>query len=149
MSISSIASTTHSCSPDVQNPFAQRAQDFKALSNALQSGDLASAQQAFDAFQQNIPNNPSSQTGQNSNQTSPLGKNLQALQSALQSGDLSGAQQAFATLKQDMQSARKAHGHHHHHHSSGAGATSSTNPAPTEATADSDPSGITTIDLLA
>jgi hypothetical protein len=98
-----------------QSTFQQRAQDFKALQSALQSGDLSGAQQAFASLQQDLPG--TAQIANGSNQSNPVSKvsqDFQALQSALQSGDLATAQQAFSTLQQDLQSAHKAHHHHHH-----------------------------------
>ena len=66
----------------------QRQQNFKALGSALQSGDLAGAQQAFATITANNPaaaNNPSSPLAQ-------IGQ-------ALQSGNLAGAQQAAQTWR--------------------------------------------------
>jgi hypothetical protein len=61
----------------------QRQQNFKALGSALQSGDLAGAQQAFATI---AANNPAVA----SNPNSPLAQ----IGQALQSGNLAGAQQA-------------------------------------------------------
>ena len=76
----------------------QRRQSLEALTQALQSGNLDGAKQAYAALVQNTP-------GAGTNPNSPLAK----IGQALQSGDLAGAQTAFAAI----QSAR--HGHHHHH----------------------------------
>jgi len=73
----------------------QQRQNFNKLSQALQSGDLSAAQQAFAALSSKSPNA--------SNPNSPLAK----LGRALQSGDLNAAQQAFSSLRTG--------GHHHHH----------------------------------
>ncbi|HVT12767.1 MAG TPA: hypothetical protein VHE55_10910 [Fimbriimonadaceae bacterium] len=81
-------------------------QNFKALSSALQSGDLAGAQKAFSALQANAPKKASAQNN-------PAAKDFDALGQALQSGDLGAAQKAFATIQQDMQ-AKRAHGGHMH-----------------------------------
>jgi outer membrane protein assembly factor BamD (BamD/ComL family) len=126
-SISSVSSATNPYQTDTQNPWQQRAQDFKSLQSALQSGDLSGAQQAFASLQQNQPT--SSQTASTttaSNRNSQASNAFQALQSALGTGNLEAAQQAFSSLKQSMQSGRVAGtgGHHHHHH--GGGSASST-----------------------
>jgi hypothetical protein len=117
MNISNVASsTTGPYSPGLQPGFKQRAQDFKALSNALQSGDLSGAQQALTAFQQDVQNvSKSSPWSQLFGQNTQAGNDLKTLQNALQSGDLTGAQQAFASLKQDIQGVGHAHRGHHHH----------------------------------
>jgi ribosomal protein S20 len=119
MTVSSVSSAQNTYQTDVQSAWKQRAQDFKALQSALQSGDISSAQQAFAALQKDQQSSSqatsatsaTSATGQNSQ----LANDFQALQSALSSGDLSSAQQAFSALKQDMQGAGRT-GHHHHHH---------------------------------
>ena len=126
MSVSSINANSYPYAPAAQSVnFQQRAQDFKALQTALQSGDLSSAQQAFSALQHDMPR--LAQSANATSQTSPvsqLSQDFQSLQSALQSGDLSSAQQAFASLTQDLQSAHK--GHHHRHPGQGNSTVSST-----------------------
>jgi hypothetical protein len=74
----------------------ENAQNLKALSSSLSSGDLAGAQKAFAALTANAPKNAAAQN-------SPLGQDVSALRQALQSGDVAGSQKAFATLQQDMQ----------------------------------------------
>ncbi len=80
--------------------FQQRAQSFRALDQALQSGDLAGAQKAFAGIQQ---------PGTASKAPQGLQNDFAALSSALQSGDLSAAQKAFATLQADAKTARAQH----------------------------------------
>jgi hypothetical protein len=87
----------------------QQRQNFKDLSQALQAGDLGTAQKAFASLAANSPNA--------SNPNSPLGR----LGQALQSGDLAAAQQAFASMHA---------GGHHHHHSASAQAGSGTPATP-------------------
>ena len=70
------------------NNWQQRQQNFKALGSALQSGDLAGAQQAFASI---TANNPSA----SSNPSSPLAQ----IGQALQSGNLASAQQAAQTWR--------------------------------------------------
>ena len=67
----------------------QRQQQFKALSEALQSNNLDSAKAAYAALTKNAP------SGASGNVNSPLAQ----LGKALQSGDLAAAQQAFAALR--------------------------------------------------
>ena len=63
----------------------QRQSGLQALSSALQSGDLASAQSAYSAISANNPNISSS---------SPLGQ----IGAALQSGDIAGAQKLASSM---------------------------------------------------
>jgi ribosomal protein S20 len=129
MTVSNVSSTVNPYQPDVQSPWKQRAQDFKALQSALQSGDLSGAQQAFAAFQKDMPASAqAAQTAQANSASTPNSqgaKDFQALQSALGSGDLSGAQQAFASLQKDLQSAGSTGRRHHHHGDSASNATQS------------------------
>jgi hypothetical protein len=108
MSVATISSANNAYQT---NPYAQARQDFQNLGNALQSGNLTAAQQAFAQLQQSNPNIGQSQGTQNNSSASQA---IQNLGNALQSGDLSGARQAFAQLQQGMQAAGKGHGHHHH-----------------------------------
>ena len=97
--------------------FKQRSQDFKALSAALQSGNLADAQKAYAAFQKDVQNGTQNSTGNSTSaQPAKVTSDLQALSDALKSGDVTSAQKAFATLKKDLVALRGAHGHHGHHH---------------------------------
>lgn len=83
-------------------------QNFNQLAQALQSGNLDAAKQAFSSLSSN------SKTASDPN--SPIAK----LGQAIQTGDVNAAQQAFASLRA---------GHHHHHgadsQSSGVSSTSS------------------------
>jgi hypothetical protein len=79
-----------------------------ALANALQSGDLESAQKAFAALQPKHHHHHSGRaqsSGGDSSGSSTINSDFNALATALQSGDIAGAQQAFATLVQDAQAA--------------------------------------------
>ncbi len=102
MSVSGISSSSGLASADWQSKFQQVKADYSSLADALQSGNLSDAQQAFSTLQKDLP--PRAQAAAADSST-PLG----ALGSALQSGDLAGAQKAFAALQQARQ------GHHHHH----------------------------------
>jgi hypothetical protein len=115
MSVSPISSSSvNPYQAQLADAFQQRGQDFKALGTALQSGDLAGAQQAFAALKTDTTTIQSAQS-QPSWQNSPVSQDMKTLESALNSGDLSGAQKAFATLQQDVQAVRKSHGGHGHH----------------------------------
>jgi len=130
MTVNSISSTPNAYQPDVQSAWKQRTQDFKALQTALQSGDLAGAQQAFAALQKDKTGAAQSSTGASpSTDNSQGSKDFQALQTALSSGNLAAAQQAFTALKKDVQGAGKAGHHHHHHGGSVSGSTTPTDAA--------------------
>jgi hypothetical protein len=105
MSVSEISSST--CLNQVSSPQTNSKQLFQQLGQALKSGNLADAQQAFTALTQNAPN--SGQTGQGQ-----LSQDITTLGNALQSGDLTSAQDAFLKLQQDLKTA--GHAHHHRHH---------------------------------
>ena len=109
MSVSGVSSTEGSYQTNQQTGWQQVVNDFNQLGQALQSGSLTGAQQAFTTLQQDMQSVSQSQSsqGQSTQQQSALNQ----LGQALQSGDLSGAQQAFAALKTSQ---------HHHHHSGGA-----------------------------
>jgi hypothetical protein len=83
--------------------------NFKALDMALETGDLASAQSAFSAIQQNMPSAPNVSTQSQPTSDDAMGKAFQSLSDALGKGDLSGAQTAFS----DVANIMKAGGHHH------------------------------------
>lgn len=117
MSVNAVSSSTL-FQPQLQVP-GKRQQDLQSLSSALSSGDLAGAQKAFSAFQQDIQApaaiaDPSTQ----------LDTDMKSLGTALGSGDATAMQKAYAALQQDLASilgsggSGKAHHHHHHHKSS-------------------------------
>jgi hypothetical protein len=124
MSISSISSTTPSYQSPQQDPVRQ---SFGQLAQALQSGDLASAQAAYTTITQN---QPATGTNGTSNSSNPFQQGLAFIGTALQSGNLAGAQQALQTLQGQMKGA-----HHHHHH--GAGQSQQTAASPANSTTDS------------
>jgi hypothetical protein len=85
---------------------------FQQIALALQSGNLSSATQVFNALTQNAP-------GVSEIQKAHLTQDLGALGSALQSGNLSAAKKAYSTFKQDLQDGNSANQiRHHHHHGS-------------------------------
>jgi hypothetical protein len=96
----------------------QQRQGFNQLSQALSSGNLDAAKQAFSALSAKSPTAAA-------DPNSPLGK----LGAALQSGDVNAAQQAFAAMRS---------GHHHHHQDAAAsGSSGASSPAPQLATSGS------------
>ena len=125
MSVAGISSTSPLNPSNLQSFFQQRRSDFQQLSQALQSGDLAGAQAAFDALS-NLGQNASSSASSSTANSGPfrnskLAQDFNNLGQELQSGDLAGAQQAFATLQQDLKASR--------HHFGGRSGQNS-NPAP-------------------
>lgn len=106
-SVSSVGGNSYYLNQTAQS---QRASDFKALEQALNSGDLAGAQKAYSTIQQNAPD----KSGNN-----PFSTDFNAVGQALSSGDLGTAQSAFAKLQQDMQQSGGVKSHHHHHNSQG------------------------------
>lgn len=146
MSVSSIGSTTGISQQQWRSSVRQARQDFDQLFQAMQSGDLSGAQQAYSALQQLQPNSNSTSSTTTAASTSTdstasatsaaasatdaaatsstatagntIASDWSALGQALQSGSLSSAQSAFSQLEQDLQSSAQAQGagHHHHHH---------------------------------
>jgi hypothetical protein len=101
----------------------ERQKDFNQLADALKSGDLSSAQQAFSAWQQLFATSSSNsqtqtQTVQQGTVQNPVTADISALGQALQSGDLTTAQTDFTQLQKDIQALGK--GHHHHHYKASA-----------------------------
>ena len=76
----------------------------QALQQALNSGDLAGAQQAFAQFKQDFHAAHDGHSLYQTGVSDTLKQDLQQLQTALKSGDLAGAQQAFAQFKSDFKS---------------------------------------------
>lgn len=99
--MSTAAVSSSSLYQELQAYFQQRSSDLQQLGQALQNGDLATAQQEFNAIQtlaQSGPfaNGEAFRAGQRQQDFAALGQ-------ALQSGDLTGAQQAFAQLESTPQ----------------------------------------------
>jgi len=95
MSVSAISS--NSISQGLQSYFQQRQTDLKQLGKALQSGDLAGAQQAYNAIvalRQNGPSPTAAAFLRPARQA-----DFASIGQALQSGDLAGARQAFPKLQ--------------------------------------------------
>jgi len=86
---------------ELQSFFQSRQTDVKQLGSALQSGNLAAAQQAYTTLASLGQNGPFANS-------EPFGKtthaqSFEAIGTALQAGDLAGAQAAFAALKSNIQ----------------------------------------------
>ena len=124
MTVSGISTSTDlNQTSSTQTKFKQVKNDYQLLGQALQSGDLNAAQQAFAALQQLIPNLSSgsqAQNGQQGSSQNPLLTDLNTIGKALQSGDLSAAKSAFAKLQQDVQSVSSKGPHHRPHKTGGA-----------------------------
>jgi hypothetical protein len=96
-----------------QNTNQQQRTEFQQLTQALQSGDLITAQQAFSAL-----TNSATSSGL---QSVRLSQGLNALGSALQSGNLTGAQNAYSSVQQSLQNSAPTVAHHHRAHHGGGG----------------------------
>jgi RNA polymerase-interacting CarD/CdnL/TRCF family regulator len=94
LDISSIGFGTTSM--DIQSPWKERKQNWENLGNALNSGDMASALQAFAAVQQDL-HKIQQRRGRGPQQ---FEQNIQNLQEALSSGEITAAQQVFSTIRQ-------------------------------------------------
>jgi len=130
MSVTSISGTDPNQGLDPQNGAGKKIRDdFQQLQQALSSGDLDQAKQAFSTLQSDLPGGATSSN-------SPLGKALGAIGDALNSGDVNGAQQAFAALQQQQRQGGVG-GHHHHHHHKASGTDGSTSSSSTSTSTDS------------
>jgi hypothetical protein len=95
--MSTAAVSGNSIYQQLQSFYQQRQADVKELGQALKSGDLAGAQQAFNALQTLGQSGPFASADPFSNHQRE--QDFAAIGQALQSGDLAGAQQAFAALQ--------------------------------------------------
>lgn len=95
--MSTAAVSTSSIYQELQTFFQQRGSDLQQLGQALQSGDLAGAQQEFSAIQSLGQSGPFASG--DAFKSSQREQDFAAIGQALQSGDLAGAQQAFAQLQ--------------------------------------------------
>src|SRR5690349_11494920 len=123
MSITSVSSNAAAYQPPQQNGMRQ---NFQQLTQAIQSGDLSSAQTAYASLIQALPNQGANAANGAAGQNNPFQQAIQSIGSALQSGNISGAQQALQAFQSQMKGAH--HGHHHHGQTQQAG-TSSTPPS--------------------
>lgn len=105
MSISAISGSNTLTQPNnLQSLNQQQSTEFQQLTQALQSGNLSSAQQVLSALTGN--------TATSGLQSLQLTHDLNKLGSALQSGNLSSARQAYSTIQQNLQSTHPLTAHH-------------------------------------
>ena len=100
--------TTDPAIDQMRSEIKENSQDFKGLKNALNSNDLAGANQAFTTLQQNIQTASQAAGGKSPFSSSPIGQDFQALGDALKTGNLSAAKEAFGAFKQDIKTAGRA-----------------------------------------
>jgi hypothetical protein len=97
---------------DVQNTNQKQRTEFQQLTQALQSGNLTNAQQAFGALTKSATSSGF--------QGIQLTQDLNRLGSALRSGDLTGARDAYSSVQQGLQNSNSMTAHHHRpHHGAG------------------------------
>jgi len=104
--MSTAAVSSNSLYQQLQSFYQQRQADVKQLGQALQSGDLAGAQQAFNAIQTLGQSGPFANADPFRNNQRE--QDFAVIGQALQSGDLAGAQQAFAALQSTFHNQRQA-----------------------------------------
>ena len=136
MSTNSISSVTPAYPPPAQNGAQQ---NFQALAQAVQAGNLSGAQQGLQTMQQGMKSHHAQQayatltqsmpqSGASANgAVNPFQQAIASIGGALQSGDVSGAQQGLQTMQQGM----KSHHGHRHHAAPEQGASSPATPAST------------------
>jgi len=132
MSVTNISSLTSSSQTNLKALRQQGEEDFAQLFQAMQAGNLASAQQAYGALQQWQSNFTTTDTSSSTGSSTSTGttttadstssasnavlNDWNALGQALQSGNLSSAQSAFSSLESDAATAAsQIQGRHHHH----------------------------------
>lgn len=104
--MSTAALSSASLYQELQSFYQQRSSDLQQLGKALQSGDLAGAQQEYQALQTLGQSGPFA-SGDPFKMTQRE-QDFEAVGQALQSGDLAGAQQAFAQLQNSFRRAEPA-----------------------------------------
>jgi hypothetical protein len=112
MSISAISSSNALNQADIlQNTNQRQRTEFQQLTQALQSGNLTNARQAFSVLA-----NSATSSGMQSVQ---LTQDPNKLGAALQSGDVSSARQAYSSVQQNLQNSNPLAAHHHRAHHGG------------------------------
>jgi len=104
--MSTAAVSSSSLYQQLQWYFQTRQSDVQQLGQALQSGDLAGAQKAYNAIAQLGQNGPFAHG--DAFRVSQREQDFNAIGQALQAGDLAGAQQAFTTLQNTFHSHQSA-----------------------------------------
>jgi len=124
MSVSGVSANSTSNFYQTSNPTKDARNAFKTMADAIRSGDLQGAQNAYASLAQLLDAGQQSSSANGSGTGSGSGTDIQSLLNqiggALQSGDISGAQQLLQSRQQTAQ-AQGAHGHHRHHHAGGVG----------------------------
>ena len=128
MTVSAISSLSASSVANFQSD----RQAFGQLTNALQSGNLTAAQDAYNT----LASSPIAQGN------SPFAQALQQIGQDLQSGDIADAQKALASLQQ------QARGGHHHHHHHGGGVSGASEASKTSDSSASDPNADSSTNTL-
>jgi hypothetical protein len=114
MSVSAISSgNVLNQANSLQNTHQQQRNQFQQFAQALQSGNLTGAQQAFSAL--------TSSAASSGLLSVQLKQDLSKLGSALQSGNLTGARDAYTSVQQNLQNSNPVTAHHHRPHSGGGG----------------------------
>jgi hypothetical protein len=114
MSVSAIfPSSELSQGNNLQNASQQQRTEFQQLTQALRSGNLTNAQQAFSTLAKSATSSGL--------QSVQLSQDLNALRSALQSGDLAGARDAYSAVQDGLQNSTPSAAHHHRPHHGGGG----------------------------
>jgi hypothetical protein len=98
---------------NLQSANQQRRTEFQQLAQALQSGNLTSAQQVLGALTKSAASSGI--------QNIHLTQDLNTLGVALQSGDLAGARAAYTSVQQGVQNSNPMVAHHHRPHHGGGG----------------------------
>ena len=124
MSTNGISSQAPSYQPNSQQSAFQ--QNFQTLTQAIQSGNLAAAQQAYASLTQNAP--AQSTGGSTGSLANSFQQALSSIGAALQSGNISAAQTAVQTMQQSMMA------HHGHHHDGAPSQSSEANSSPQTST---------------
>ena len=128
MSISGVGSASGFNQSALSGLYSQSKQDFKTLVSDVKSGDLAGAQKALAAWQQDRQSISSAKDATSTTATQPASNtsanpvqaDFAALIQAIKSGDITGAQNDLTTLQNDMKAqGASGAGHHHHHVRSG------------------------------
>jgi hypothetical protein len=133
MNISALLpSSTLNQAHSLQSANQQQRTEFQQLTQALQAGNLTTAQQALSAL-----TNSAAGSGLKSVQ---LTQDLNTLGSALQSSNLTGARNAYSSVQQSLQNSNPIAAHHHRSHGGG-GSHSLTSGFPDSSSSDGNAAG--------
>jgi hypothetical protein len=133
MSTSAVSSSTPSYQPPPSNGMQN---NFQALTQAIQSGNLSAAQQAYATLTQNAPQG-------SGNGNNPFAQAIANIGSALQSGDIGGAQSALQSMQANVK------GHHHRHAPPSQDSSNTTPPSNANATSSTSSTSSNAVDVSA